>query len=354
MKIRHIYWFALYKPDSPSVRYRGTYPLGELSSNHQVTFSIIYPGYRWIDIIRFLRTYFSALLWRKKDSLIVIQRVYTKKIYACALAFLVLIRRRDTLYDIDDAEYVQHPPGMIRFFMKHCSNCSVGSSALLDYAGRYNKTPFLMTSPVTSHGFRKERVNKVFTIGWIGCFWGAHEQSLNKLFFQALTDIDFPVRLVILGARNSEAGSKLSALFSSQRNIEIHVPLDIDWFNEEDIYRRIREFDVGISPLLDTEINRAKSAYKLKQYFSAGVPVLASELGENQRFLKHGINGFFCNSPDDFKKHLLLMMNMDSQEYGSFSDQAIATVSKFSMNHYCETLLGHFENQEEILPGPIS
>src|SRR5512138_885807 len=141
MKVKHIYWFALYNPASPSVRYRVTYPLEELSSNYQVTYSIVYPGYRWMDIIRFLRVYLSALLWRKKDSLIVIQRVYTKNIYAAALAFLVLIRRHYTMYDIDDAEYVQHPPGTIRFFMKHCESCSVGSSALLDYARNYNKRP---------------------------------------------------------------------------------------------------------------------------------------------------------------------------------------------------------------------
>lgn len=45
----------------------------------------------------------------------------------------------------------------------------------------------------------------------------------------------------------------------------------------------VREFDVGIAPLADIEFNRARSNVKLKEYAAAGVPWLASPVGEYGR-----------------------------------------------------------------------
>src|SRR5688500_1190258 len=86
--LKFIYWFAFYNPDSPSVRYRAQYPLDYFKNNYGIRSCLIIPSYKPVRILRFIRAYFSALLFRKPDSLIVIQRVSSNFIYATLLCLL--------------------------------------------------------------------------------------------------------------------------------------------------------------------------------------------------------------------------------------------------------------------------
>ena len=45
MRISYIYWFALFGPDSPSVRYRALYPLKEFQHHYGIPGVMIVPGY---------------------------------------------------------------------------------------------------------------------------------------------------------------------------------------------------------------------------------------------------------------------------------------------------------------------
>lgn len=56
----------------------------------------------------------------------------------------------------------------------------------------------------------------------------------------------------------------------------------------------------GIMPLNDDPFSRGKSAYKLIQYLAAGLPVIASPVGENNRVVKPGANGFLAASPQEW------------------------------------------------------
>lgn len=52
----------------------------------------------------------------------------------------------------------------------------------------------------------------------------------------------------------------------------------------------LRSFDLGIMPLLDSDWNRGKCAFKLIQYMAVGVPVLASPVGANLEVVgSHGV-----------------------------------------------------------------
>ena len=58
----------------------------------------------------------------------------------------------------------------------------------------------------------------------------------------------------------------------------------------------------GIMPLPDEPFARGKSAYKLIQYAGAGLPALASPVGENARVILPGETGFLCSSPEEWEK----------------------------------------------------
>jgi glycosyltransferase involved in cell wall biosynthesis len=60
------------------------------------------------------------------------------------------------------------------------------------------------------------------------------------------------------------------------------------------------QMDIGIMPLPDTDFARMKGGYKLLQYFSAGIPCVASPVGINQTIVKPGENGFLASNHDEW------------------------------------------------------
>lgn len=343
MEIKHIYWFAYFNLDEPSVRYRAKFPLEQLNEKYGITFSIVYPGYDFRNLFNFILTFFSALLFRKGNSIIVFQKIYTSGIYATALKVLLFFRSEYTLYDIDDAEYVRRPTKTIFHFIRKCSACSVGSNSLMEYIRQFNPNVFLLTSPIIDHGLAKTGLEKIMTVGWIG-YYGAHRHSLTQLFFPALHDIDFPIKLKLLGVANKLEEEEIKTYFNGNPNISIETPLNLDWLDEHSIYELISSFDIGVSPLIDNEFNRCKSAFKLKQCFSCGVPVLGSSVGENKEFLQDGVNGYWCDSPNDYLQKLNKIKNTKNGSYAMLSTNAKKAFPTFSIDNYCSIFIDYFEN----------
>ena len=342
MEIKHIYWFAYFNLDEPSVRYRAKFPLQELNEKHGITFSIVYPGYSFQNLSNFLLSFFSALFFRKRNSIIVFQKMYSIGIYTTALKVLLFFRSKHTLYDIDDADYTRRPAQTMHHFMKKCSACSAGSKSLMDYISQFNQNVFLLTSPVIDHGLTKTDLEKTMTVGWIG-YYGAHRQNLTQLFFPALFNIDFPLKLKLLGVANEVEEQEIKSYFMDNINILVEAPLGLDWHDELSIYETIATFDVGVSPLIDNEFNRGKSAFKLKQCISCGVPVLGSSVGENNTFLKDGVNGYLCNTPNDYFQKLTLIKNSQDESYINLSMNAKKTFPTFSIDNYCSTFINYFK-----------
>jgi glycosyltransferase involved in cell wall biosynthesis len=341
MKVKHIYWFAYFNISEPSVRYRASYPLKFLKEKKGVNYSIVYPGYDFRSLFQFALVFFEALFFRKSNSIIVFQKIYTHGIYATALKMLLFFRPNNTLYDIDDAEYTRRPAETIQYFMKHCSACSAGSQALVEYISNFNEKVFLLTSPVIDHGVNVSKMEGIIRVGWIG-YYGAHRQNLNDLFFPALTKIDFPIRLKLLGGATVADVQEVKCYFESNRNVTIEMPLNIDWLDEQSVYESMATFDLGVSPLIDTEFNRGKSAFKLKQCLSCGVPVLASGVGENKRFLKDGENGYICNTPQEYFDKLQLIIHDHSGLYHKLSSNAKLSFHEFSVSKYSDVFLNYF------------
>ena len=339
--VQFIYWFSYFNCSEPSVRYRARFPLQELAEKHEISSAAFYPERTFSSLLQFIKIYCSVLFFRKRNSLLVFQKICTTGWYARALKFLLFCRPSYTLYDIDDAEYTRQPASTMHYFMRHCTACSGGSAALVSYMQQYCKKVFLLTSPVINHGYRQRQAG-VFTVGWIG-YYGAHRHSLQQLFFPALHSLTFPLTLTILGAASQQQVAEIEACFQHAPQVTVQAPLLANWQDEAAVYKEICKFTIGVSPLLDTEFNRAKSAFKLKQCFSCGVPVLASAVGENPRFLQAGGNGYFCSTPADFADALTLMYNLPHPVFQDMSYNALQAAEMFSVAHFCQILIGFFK-----------
>jgi glycosyltransferase involved in cell wall biosynthesis len=76
-------------------------------------------------------------------------------------------------------------------------------------------------------------------------------------------------------------------------------------------YYRTIDFDIGICPLLSTQFSRSKSWIKALEYFSRGIPVVASDVEPYRRFIDHGVNGFLCKTDHEWLKYLSLLASDD-------------------------------------------
>lgn len=337
--LKFIYWFAYYNEQSPSVRYRGKYPLEYMNTHFGIRSYFIIPGYAPKRIFQFFRAYLSALLFRRAGSLIVVQRVHSNFIYANLLRFLLTFQTKNTIYDLDDADHLEHPPEMINTLINASNKVMVGSNELKSTYMLINSSIILNTSPTKDLNITNEIRNDRFTIGWIGCFGGGHKESLVNDFFPVLLDLPFDINLVILGVHENDGHSFLQEYFKGSKHVELVIPQDIDWQNEHDIQQRISRFDVGIATLIDDELHRSKSAFKSKQYLNNGVPVLSSNLPENNNFVINGKNGFLCRSQNEFRSRLEQLYNMDQIEYDQMSIKARRSISSFNLEHYSNILI---------------
>ena len=152
--------------------------------------------------------------------------------------------------------------------------------------------------------------------------------------FPALKELTFKLKLIIIGVTRLEDEEFIKTYFKDRFNIDIEIPRGIDWNDEKDIQRRIASFDIGIATLLNTEIQISKSGIKAKQYMNNGIPVLSTNLPENNNVVIEGINGYFCMNPDDFKKRFNQFYNMKEIEYLWFSKNARESIYNFDHNKY--------------------
>jgi len=336
--LRFIYWFAYYNTKSPSVRYRGYYALEFFKKEYGVGSYFVIPGYTPFKIFQFVKAWFSAMLFKKEGSLIIVQRVHSNFIYAGLLKLLVKWRKANTVYDLDDADYLEHPAETLFYFTRNCSAVSVGSNELLKNLSSGAKKITLNTSPVPQLGIIKQKKNSLFTIGWIGDFRGGHRERMLNIFFPALENLPFPVKLVLLGVSQRSAHDFLVNYFRSFINVQVEMPEVIDWDDEKSIQERIATFDIGIGTLQDNELQRSKSAFKIKQYLNNGIPVLSSDVPENNFFIEDGKNGFFCSSPEEFRQRMIEVYEMNHEDYRVLSANALATAPDFNLRKYCDNL----------------
>lgn len=333
-KISHIYWFAYYNLDSPSVRYRAQYPLDYAKKELDISSDLIVPTYSLTGLWRFMKCYFTALFFTKKHALIVIQRVRSNFIYAKLLKFLVMMRKKHTVYDLDDADYLEHKPDSIHFFARKCNCISAGSPEIASYLKQFNTNVLHTSSPIIDLGIVKKERNTVFTIGWIGGFDWGHKGSLYKYLFPAVKALDFHCCLVMIGITKASDRNELIHYFKDCDHVKLIIPTDINWRDEREIQKRITAFDVGIATLSNNPVQLAKSGIKAKQYMISGVPVICNDLAENNTVVIDGYNGFVCNSYTAFSKRLTEIKCMSDIVYWQYAKHARNSMERFSHSKY--------------------
>ncbi len=143
-------------------------------------------------------------------------------------------------------------------------------------------------------------------LGWIGN--GAHYvDDLVSVLEQPLKNIaaQCPVKLKIVGACGQE---RLRAVFGSIAGLELELIDQIDWARPEAVAEAVAAFDIGLYPLLESDFNRYKCAFKALEYMATGLPVVASAVGANGDVITDGRDGLLVNTHEAWTEALMRLI----------------------------------------------
>jgi glycosyltransferase involved in cell wall biosynthesis len=215
--------------------------------------------------------------------------------------------RRVDVYDFDDAIFLGSMHALqasrvnARFgwakrerqrslaYLRRAAVVVAGNAFLADHARSYARRVEVIPScvdpesqPLQDHGERE-----VVTVGWLGSpSTSAYLRSALPAFERVNGD-RLRARLVLVGADRS-----IDAPFVE------HRPWSLERERSD-----LASFDIGIMPVVDDDWGRGKCGYKILQYFSAGVPAIASPVGVNPSLVGNE-RGLLAVSVDDWERAL--------------------------------------------------
>jgi glycosyltransferase involved in cell wall biosynthesis len=236
------------------------------------------------------------ILFRRFDF-VYIQRYFIK-------SFLIKeLKRKNAIifFDFDDAIYVDKTGEnsnrkKTEVIFRHSNHIVVSSKELeahCNLTGFFNVS--VITTPVDPERFfvHSARHKKTLVIGWIGSPYTTHFLKIIERVFIELSHKQI-FKLMLVGANPT---FKIESI-----NMEV-IPWNYDMEPE-----LINQMDIGIMPLPDEEYARGKGGYKLLQYMSAGIPVVASPIGINSEIVRHGQNGFLAKNKEEWIKFISILL----------------------------------------------
>ncbi len=256
------------------------------------------------------------------------------------LEWCLLRLNRRVLYDTDDANF--HRPSFApanvfqRFrwqrkyevIMRGASRVTVVNSYIADHVRSFNPHVRVVPMAIDITAYRsvpRQRRNDELVIGWNGTKGAlAYLEMLREVLADLSRRYQFRVR-VITGspAPPDLAGTKVEL---------------VPWTAEGEI-GALAGIDIGVVPLADGPFERGKFPFKLLQFMTLGVPVVASDLGTPREIIEHGVNGFLARTDGQWADALATLLEDAARRrvVGERGRQVVE--SRYSLNAVARSLI---------------
>ena len=207
------------------------------------------------------------------------------------------------IYDIDDMIFQLRtaPSNKITKFLKsrkrfyfllekanHCITCT---PELDNIAKRYNQNTTDISSTINTKTYipiNKYKNNKELIIGWTGSHSTVPYLHLLEGVLKELSK-KYKFTLLVMGTNNFEITGVNIECLNWNSNIEIAT---------------LQRMDIGLYPLPNDEWIKGKSGLKALQYMAMGLPVVASNLGCNERVIENNVSGLLVNNMKEWYKSI--------------------------------------------------
>jgi glycosyltransferase involved in cell wall biosynthesis len=250
--------------------------------------------------------------------------------------------KKKVIFDFDDAIWIPNTSTsnpFISFFKRYknaentCAwawKVSCGNAYLRDHAAKFNPAAFINPTTIDAIGHHnriKTFGNEKVLIGWTGTH----------------STVRYLDRVVpILKALEQEFDFEFLVIADERPDFELSCMRFVPWNKATEI-EDLLKMDVGIMPLENDQWAKGKCGFKALQYMALGIPAIVSPVGVNTEIVSHGINGWVCDSDDEWMETLRAILSEPSR-LPSLSDAARSTVvSRYSVESNSANFLRLFE-----------
>lgn len=232
--------------------------------------------------------------------------------------------KKRIIYDYDDAIWIpvasEHNKiaRYIKWFSKVAAICrmsykvSAGNEYLADYARKYCKKVKVIPTVVDTdkvHNRLQDQTVTDPTIGWTGTFSTLKYLNIVVPAIQRLQE-KYSFSFIVIANKDPELPLKRYRFIKWEKETEAEDLLNIH---------------IGVMPLHDGEIEKGKCGFKAIQYMALGIPAVVSPVGVNKDIVSDGIDGFVCNSVEEWEEKLMSLLKdpMMRQQFGAAARKKI-------------------------------
>ncbi|MEZ5016882.1 MAG: glycosyltransferase [Flavipsychrobacter sp.] len=209
------------------------------------------------------------------------------------------VLRKKIIFDFDDAIWMENTSNenklaaLLKAAWKTKSICkwsykvAGGNDYLCNFAKQHNDSVVLLPTCVDMqrmHKGEKQHHEGQVTIGWTG--------SHSTLKY--LDDV-----IEVLQELEEKHNTRFIVIANKQPDLPLKNLEFIKWSEETEVADLLK-IDIGIMPLKADAWSEGKCGFKLIQYLSLGIPAVANPVGVNKVIIEEGVNGYLCNSPEEW------------------------------------------------------
>ena len=213
--------------------------------------------------------------------------------------------RKKVIYDFDDAIWLTDKKNesafsrLLRWRSKVASVCkwsykvSCGNDYLAQYARQFNNRIIINPTTIDTENIHAPIANvgntQDVTVGWTGSHSTLKYLETIVPVLQSLQNKHQQVRFLIIADRDPAMPLRRYQF--------------VRWMKETEISDLAR-IDIGIMPMPDDAWTRGKCGFKALQYMAMQIPAVISPVGINKQIVENGVEGFLCQSSDDWFRAL--------------------------------------------------
>lgn len=249
--------------------------------------------------------------------------------------------KKKIVYDFDDAIWIPNYSEANSFFSflkgygnvhKICNyawKVSCGNEFLCNYALQFNKNVVYNPTTIDTENYHNQIKNQdsnTFVIGWTG----------SHSTIRYISEI-----IPVLAELEKKYEFTFRVISDLKPEFELKSLEYVKWKKDSEI-EDLLGFNIGIMPLVDDKWANGKCGFKALQYMSLGIPALVSPVGVNTRIVDNGINGFICNSKEDWKSAIEKLL-VDKELLKKMSEQTrIKIVEHYSVKSNSQNFIELF------------
>ena len=213
---------------------------------------------------------------------------------------------------------------------KYSKTVSVGNDFLAEYARKYCNDVRIIPTVVNTDSYHNKLKNQEennFTIGWTGTYTNLYNlQLIKNVIFELQKKYSF--NFLIIANRDP----MLEKVKYTYKKWELATEI-------EDLL----QMHIGIMPLINSEVELGKCAFKAIQYMSLGIPPVVSPVGANKKVVIDGENGYWANDEKEWYENLekLITNHQLRTELGTKARNRI--IANYSVEANKEKFLKLFE-----------